>query len=128
MTTAAIYARVSTDEQADKNTIENQLSRCRAYCEQAGYEIIQEFRDEGVSGTVSLVERPAGARLIAAADAKSFEVVVCYRLDRFGRDALVCLLAIERLQTRVKLEYVTSALTTHLAVTFNKTSCPAWHS
>ena len=106
MTTAAIYARVSTDEQSERGTIETQLAACRAYCEKAGLELRQEFKDEGVSGTVPLADRPAGARLIAAADAKSFEVVVCYRLDRFGRDALVCLLAIKRLQTRVKLEYV----------------------
>ncbi len=106
MTTAAIYARVSTDEQAEKHTIENQLDACRSYCERAGFEVVNEFLDAGVSGTVALAERPAGARLIADADAKSFEVVVCYRLDRFGREVVTCLLAIKRLQTRVKLEYV----------------------
>lgn len=101
MTTAAIYARVSTDEQAEKHTIENQLDACRSYCERAGFEVVNEFLDAGVSGTVALAERPAGARLIADADAKSFEVVVCYRLDRFGREVVTCLLAIKRLQTRV---------------------------
>ena len=75
MTRAAIYARVSTDEQASRGTIENQIHSCRDYCEKAGFEVIEEFLDEGVSGTIPLIERPEGARLIAATDSKSVAVV-----------------------------------------------------
>ena len=62
--------------------------------------------DEGVSGTIPLIERPEGARLIAGADDHNFDVVVSYRLDRLGRDALVCQLAKRRLEKKVKLEFV----------------------
>ena len=103
---AAIYARVSTDEQASRGTIENQIHSCRDYCEKAGFEVIEEFLDEGVSGTIPLIERPEGARLIAGADDHNFDVVVSYRLDRLGRDALVCQLAKRRLEKKVKLEFV----------------------
>ena len=106
MTRAAIYARVSTDEQASRGTIENQIHSCRDYCEKAGFEVIKEFLDEGVSGTIPLIERPEGARLIAGADDHNFDVVVSYRLDRLGRDALVCQLAKRRLEKKVKLEFV----------------------
>jgi site-specific DNA recombinase len=103
---AAIYARVSTDEQAEKQTIKNQLTACRDYCERQGYEVVGEFLDDGVSGTVPFADRAGGAQLIALADKREIDVVVSYRLDRFGRDAIVCLIAIERLKPRVTLEWV----------------------
>ena len=90
MTRAAIYARVSTDEQAERQTIENQLAACPAYCERQGHEVFAEYLDEGVSGTVPFIERPAGAQLIAAAEASELDLAITYRLDRYGRDALVC--------------------------------------
>ena len=105
MTKAAIYARVSTDEQASRGTIENQIFACRTYCEQAGHEVIEEFLDEGVSGTIPLIERPEGARLVATTDSKSVDVVVVYRMDRLSRDVFEGLTARRRLEAKVKLEY-----------------------
>ena len=81
MTRAVIYARVSTDEQASKGTIEHQIDACRDYCEKAGFDVVQEFKDDGVSGTIHLSERPAGAQLIAWADAQNFDVVVLTSSD-----------------------------------------------
>ncbi len=106
MTTAAIYARVSSDEQVAKGTIENQLYACRTYCEQAGYEVIEEFRDDGVSGTIPLIDRPSGARLIAATDSQSVDVVITYHVDRLSRDLEVGLVAIRYLEAKVKIEFV----------------------
>ncbi len=106
MTRAVIYARVSTDDQASKGTIETQIDACRSYCEKAGYDIGQEFKDDGVSGTIHLSERPEGARLIAGVDAGNFDVVVFTSSDRIGRHAFVSGLAKEYLKKRVKIEYV----------------------
>ena len=58
MTRAAIYARVSTDEQAENRTIEIQTKACREYCQRKEYEVVGEFLDDGVSGTVPFAERP----------------------------------------------------------------------
>ena len=46
----AIYARVSTQHQAQAQTIEQQLERMRAYIEQQGWVLEPEniFRDDGV--------------------------------------------------------------------------------
>ena len=101
-----IYARVSTDEQASKGTIEHQIDACRDYCEKAGFDVVQEFKDDGVSGTIHLSERPAGAQLIAWADAQNFDVVVLTSSDRIGRHTLVIELAKDYLKKRVKIEYV----------------------
>ena len=43
---AAIYVRVSTDKQ----TIENQLRELHRIAERRGWEIVQEYRDAGISG------------------------------------------------------------------------------
>jgi len=63
----AIYARVSTEGQAERQTIESQLLACRDYCAQHNYEVIGEYLEDGVSGSVPFADRPAGARLLADA-------------------------------------------------------------
>lgn len=83
---AAIYARVSTDEQAQAGTVQAQLEACRAYCLQQGWEVVQEYIDEGVSGAVPLEARPAGSRLVVDSQAGRFHVVVVSYLDRLSRD------------------------------------------
>ena len=94
----AIYARVSTDEQADKQTIENQLVACREYCVARGLKVAVEFRDEGVSGSIPLDERPEGRRLLEVAGDGLFNSVIIYRLDRLARDVSEGILAYRRLK------------------------------
>jgi len=95
----AIYVRVSTEDQADKQTIQTQLFGCREYTNQQGWEVVDEFLDEGVSGSVLLEERPAGAQLLKRAEEGAFVRVVVYRYDRLSRDTLGCLLALKRLES-----------------------------
>jgi site-specific DNA recombinase len=100
----AVYARTSTEEQAERHTIAVQLTEVRHYCEAYEHEIVEEFIDEGVSGAIPLAERPSGARLIAACEGQKgkkerrFDALLSYSVDRLGRDALQALLAIERLK------------------------------
>ena len=48
-TRAAIYGRVSTDGQ----TVDNQLRDLRMVAERNGWQIVREFVDKGISGTMS---------------------------------------------------------------------------
>lgn len=83
----AFYARVSSDEQADKGTIQTQLEYARGRAKLEGWQLI-EFVDDGVSGKkISFAKRPEGARLLDAARRGEFARVVTYRLDRLGRRA-----------------------------------------
>jgi len=87
---AAIYARVSTDDQRERQTIEVQLKDAREYCVRMGWEVAEEFLDDGISGAKPLAERPAGALLLEALalpkkDRPFEHVVLCY-VDRLGRD------------------------------------------
>ena len=86
MTKVAIYSRVSTDDQAEAQTIETQLSACREYCLRAGHEVVEVFKDEGVSGATALADRPKGKALLAALEARAIDRVVIYCLDRLSRD------------------------------------------
>jgi DNA invertase Pin-like site-specific DNA recombinase len=76
----AIYARVSTLH--NKNP-EMQLAELRDYASRRGWEIAAEHVDLGVSG--SRESRPELNRMLAAAHARAFDAVVCWKLDRLGR-------------------------------------------
>jgi site-specific DNA recombinase len=84
MRQAIAYYRVSTDNQKEEKTIELQRLKVREYAEKNGYELISEFEDNGVSG--SLRYRPGLNLLIDALQITSAEVVIIYKLDRLARD------------------------------------------
>ena len=74
---AALYARVSTADQEPAN----QLAELARYCEARHWEAI-EYVDHGVS--VAKDRRPALDTLLKDARRRKVDVVVCWRLDRFG--------------------------------------------
>ena len=77
----AIYTRVSTLDQ----TIDNQLIELRDYCSKMGWEVVKEYADEGLSGTLSRDKRPALNALIKDAYRKRFDSVICWDISRIGR-------------------------------------------
>ena len=91
---------MSTEDQAERETIQNQINVANAICPALGMSIVDSYLDDGVSGTIPLEERPEGVRLLHDAGTGAFEMVVAYRLDRVGRKALVILSAYEVLKKR----------------------------
>jgi len=80
---AAIYVRVSTDEQGDKNlSIPFQLETCRGCVLGKNWEVTTEYVDVA-SGKTD--KRQNFQRLIADARAKLFDVVIVYKYSRFAR-------------------------------------------
>jgi len=75
----AIYARVSTAEQ-DASL---QLQELRKHAADKGFYVVGEYVDLGVSG--SKESRPQLNRLMVDAQAKLFDAVLVWKLDRFGR-------------------------------------------
>ncbi len=94
----ALYLRVSSEEQRDRETIEIQREFLEQFCELYGLEVADTYADDGVSGTVALHERTEGRRLLADAREGKFGAVLVYRLDRLGRSLLVIVEAHDRLQ------------------------------
>src|SRR5215203_374704 len=109
----ALYLRVSSDEQRERQTIETQQAFLEQYCRLYELEVVETYADDGVSGTVSLYERPEGRRLLEDARAKKFETLLVYRLDRLGRSLLVIVDAHDRLQVaEVSLRSATEPIDT----------------
>jgi DNA invertase Pin-like site-specific DNA recombinase len=88
---AAIYARVSTLDQEP----ENQLQELRRYVDARSWGSV-EYVDRGISGAKD--RRPALDTLLADAKRRRFDVLVCWRLDRLGRNLRHLLTVIEELQ------------------------------
>ena len=82
---AAVYTRVSTEEQAEEGySIDEQERRCRKHIDDQtddGWTFVETFREEAKSGT--LKHRPELDRLLSRLD--DLDVVVISSLDRLGR-------------------------------------------
>jgi DNA invertase Pin-like site-specific DNA recombinase len=89
----AVYARVSTSEQ----TAENQLLELRRYVEARGWTAV-EYVDTGVSGSKD--RRPALDRLVTDVRCHKVQAVVCWRLDRLGRNLRHLVLLLDEWQSR----------------------------
>src|SRR5580765_4797971 len=88
---AAIYARVSTFDQEP----ENQLQELRRYVAARGWTAV-EYTDRGVSGAKD--RRPALDDVIRDAKRRRFDVLVCWRLDRLGRNLKHLITVLEEFQ------------------------------
>ena len=101
---AAIYARVSTEEQATEGySIPAQISELEKYADLHGIEIVTRYIDEGVSGK-SIQGRPQMKKLLRDASNQMFNYVLVFKLDRLARKMKDSLDIIETLEkNNVKL-------------------------
>ena len=84
MQTAAIYARVSTDWQAEHGySLETQISSCEKYAHDLGAVSVTKYIDDGYSG--AYLDRPRLDALRDALQAKIYDVVIVYTPDRLAR-------------------------------------------
>ena len=88
-----LYARVSTSA---SQSPEMQLVELREYAFTRGWAVVEEYVDHGVSG--AKVSRPALNRLMADAKRRRFDVVACWKLDRFGRSVAHVVVALAELE------------------------------
>ena len=81
----AIYARVSSDQQAERQTIDSQLSELKALASQEGHEVKDAmlFVDNGHSGTTLV--RPALERLRDMVALSAVDVIYVHAPDRLAR-------------------------------------------
>ena len=96
---AVLYARVSSEEQRERQTIESQVVFAEEYCQREGLVLEDIYRDEAVSGTTSFESRPEAKRLLEDAKDGRFGLVLIYKVDRLGRADLVTHVALHRLET-----------------------------
>ena len=97
MRMAAIYARVSSEQQREENTIASQTAALIEFAKKHDLEVPEEwvFEDEGYSGAT--LERPGLERVRDLAAEGLIQVVVAYAPDRLSRKYAYQILLIEEL-------------------------------
>ena len=75
---AGLYARVSTH---DQQTLPMQLAAMRDFAQKRGWEISLEVQDIGSGAAL----RQKRVELLAAAKMRAIDLIVVWRLDRWGR-------------------------------------------
>ena len=83
--TAVAYARYSSAGQRDVS-IEQQLMDIRAYAKREGYTLVHEYADHAKSGFRNSSARTAFQSMMSSADSGAFGTVICWKVDRFGRN------------------------------------------
>jgi site-specific DNA recombinase len=100
--TAAIYTRVSTEDQVAGTSLTTQESACRAWCAREGYDVAEIFSDAGETAKTS--RRPAFLRCVAWCREHHPAVCVVWKYDRWARNSVdhhVYAAALEKGGTRV---------------------------
>lgn len=92
---AAIYARISLEQQADEDrvSIETQLADCEAHCQERGYIVVARYVDKEKYRVKGKLVQPSGQRkdrpqyvaMLKAASAGEFDVIVAWKEDRLYR-------------------------------------------
>lgn len=92
-------ARVSTDQQRNSGlSIDEQRVKIAARCTEHGWQLEHVYVDAGVSGSMSLSNRPEGSRLLAAL--RPGDTVIAARMDRCFRPAIDALQVIDGFKRR----------------------------
>lgn len=100
----ALYARVSTDEQAKGFSLPTQMEACRKYAVERGYTVVGEFKDD-YTGTE--LDRPGLNEMRQLMEASGFERLIVYDLDRLARGvAHQYIFEQEAARANVQIEYV----------------------
>jgi site-specific DNA recombinase len=89
---AALYARVSSEEQVEGYSIDAQRRAFQALCQGRGWIAYREYIEEGKSArTEDINKRPVFKEMTADALAGKFDVLVVHKLDRFSRNLRITL-------------------------------------
>ncbi len=95
---AIVYARVSTDDQAEKGfSLSAQVEAGRKYADAHGMTVASELIDDGVSGAMAFSERPAAAAAQALFRTGKAEALIVTNVDRLSRDVVDLLVTIREL-------------------------------
>jgi DNA invertase Pin-like site-specific DNA recombinase len=81
MKQVAIYLRVSTSKQETSN----QRRELEAVAARSGWEVVKVYEDAGISGAKGRDNRPGLDAMMKAVNAKEFDMVAAWSVDRLGR-------------------------------------------
>jgi site-specific DNA recombinase len=95
----AVYARVSTEEQAKEGfSVDAQIDKCRSFCNAREWEVFKIYKDAGYSA--GSMNRPALELMLRDADEKKFDIILVYKIDRFSRNLKDLIMVLEDLKSK----------------------------
>jgi DNA invertase Pin-like site-specific DNA recombinase len=92
----ALYLRVSTSKQ----DTENQRRELEAVAKRSGWQVVRVFEDAGISGAKGRNERPGLDALLKAVNAREFDLVAAWSVDRLGRSLTDLLSILQHLKDK----------------------------
>lgn len=122
---AALYARVSSEEQVEGYSIDAQRRAFAALLQGRGWVQYREYVDEGKSARTDNVNKPPAFReMISNALAGDFDVLVVHKLDRFSRNLRITLEYFDKLlkagvgfvSINEQMDFTTASGKVHLAL------------
>lgn len=91
---AALYLRVSTDGQ----TVENQRRVLAEVAVRRGWDVVQTYQDNGISGAKGREKRPGLDAALKDAVRRRFDVLMAWSIDRLGRSTATVANALAELE------------------------------
>src|SRR3954453_17181361 len=89
MTKAFAYLRVSGKGQIEGDGFNREPAAIKPYAASHDIKIVKTFREEGISGTTELENRPALMELLEDLASNGTNLVLIEKLDRLARDLMV---------------------------------------
>lgn len=83
----AVYARVSTRREEQKNSLQNQIALAENIALEQGFTVVERYIDNGISGS-GIKNRIEILRLLDDAKKKKFDVVIAKSVSRLGRNTV----------------------------------------
>src|SRR5262245_20441922 len=91
---AALYVRVSMDAQ----TVENQVRELRRVAKRRGWDVVEVYKDAGISGAKGRNGRPGLDAMLTDASRRKFDILMAWAIDRLGRSLSDLLGTIQHLE------------------------------
>jgi DNA invertase Pin-like site-specific DNA recombinase len=91
---AALYVRVSTDAQ----TVENQIRELRQVVKRRRWDVVEVYKDAGISGAKGRNGRPGLDAMLKDASRRKFDILMAWAIDRLGRSLSDLLDTIQHLE------------------------------
>lgn len=107
----AAYCRVSTDRDAQIESLENQKAFFTEFAGKYGHELVRVYADEGISGK-QMSNRKAFLQMLSDAEKGLFEMVAVKDISRFARNTVDFLCATRRLRAlRIEVQFLSNSQT-----------------
>lgn len=98
-----IYIRVSSEEQVQGTSLQDQEERCLKYCKENGIEVVEVFKEEGASAKTTERQKFLEAVEYCRKNKGKIDSFVVFKFDRFARNTTDHLLI-----TKTLLDYGTT--------------------